>query len=173
MNISIPYVPPILGQLLDLISPTKINISEPRLESYDPWDMANWLLWYNTSILKVRIFYFKIPKKYSVFFCLLHSGTWVHKRVRVKFKVPEYGLKFPSTSQGSRVRILEKIGENHQLFKSLKNNYNLFYRLMQVNLPCPMGHMIPIWAQKYWFWQEILGREVGPISVGHTVHCIT
>jgi hypothetical protein len=30
-----------LGQLLDLISPTKINISEPRLESYDPWDMAN------------------------------------------------------------------------------------------------------------------------------------
>ena len=37
----LPYVPPILGQLLDLISPAKINISEPRLESYDPWDMAN------------------------------------------------------------------------------------------------------------------------------------
>ena len=32
---------PILGQLLDLISPAKISISEPRLESYDPWDMAN------------------------------------------------------------------------------------------------------------------------------------
>jgi hypothetical protein len=40
----IPYVPLILGQLLDLISPTKINISEPRLELYDPWDMANCLL---------------------------------------------------------------------------------------------------------------------------------
>ena len=37
----LPYVPPILGRLLDLISPAKINISEPRLESYDPWDMAN------------------------------------------------------------------------------------------------------------------------------------
>jgi hypothetical protein len=33
------HVPPILGQLLDLISPTKINISEPRLESYDPWNI--------------------------------------------------------------------------------------------------------------------------------------
>ena len=30
----------ILGQLLDLISPSKINISEPRFKSYDPWDMA-------------------------------------------------------------------------------------------------------------------------------------
>jgi hypothetical protein len=32
----VPYVPPILGQLLDLISPAKINISEPRFKSYDP-----------------------------------------------------------------------------------------------------------------------------------------
>ena len=38
----VPYVPPILDQLLDLISLAKINISEPRFESYDPWDMANW-----------------------------------------------------------------------------------------------------------------------------------
>ena len=38
----IPYESPILGQLLDLISPPKINISEPRFKSYDPWDMANW-----------------------------------------------------------------------------------------------------------------------------------
>ena len=35
----VPYVPPILGQVLDLISPPKINIS--RFKSYDPWDMAN------------------------------------------------------------------------------------------------------------------------------------
>ena len=36
----IPYVPPILGQLLDLISPPKINISEPRFGLYDSWDLA-------------------------------------------------------------------------------------------------------------------------------------
>ena len=32
-----------------------------------------------------------------------------------------------------------------------------------------MGHRIRIWAQKDWFYPEILGREVGPISVTHTV----
>ena len=37
----LPYVPPILGQLLDLISPPKINISEPKFGLYDPWDLAN------------------------------------------------------------------------------------------------------------------------------------
>ena len=37
----IPYESPILGQLLDLISPTKINLFQPRFKSYDPWDMAN------------------------------------------------------------------------------------------------------------------------------------
>ena len=37
----VPYESPILGQVLDLISPPKTNISEPRFESYDPWDMAN------------------------------------------------------------------------------------------------------------------------------------
>ena len=37
----VPYESPILGQLLNLISPPKINISEPRFKSYDPWDMAN------------------------------------------------------------------------------------------------------------------------------------
>ena len=39
---SVPYVPSILGQLLDLISSSEINIFEPRLKSYDPWDPANW-----------------------------------------------------------------------------------------------------------------------------------
>ena len=90
---------------------------------------------------------------FPYFFQNPYSGTWVHKRVRVKFKVPEYGsrfpstglssqvrvnykqlqyikvpeygLKFPSTDQGSQVQILEKIGENHQLFKTLKNNFDL------------------------------------------------
>ena len=38
---SFMYVLPILGQFLDLISLIKINISEPRFKSYDPWDMAN------------------------------------------------------------------------------------------------------------------------------------
>ena len=36
---------------------------------------------------------------------------------------------------------------------------------MLVNLPCPMGHRIQILAQKDWFYPEILGQEVGPISV--------
>ena len=36
------YVPPILGQLPDLISPPKINISEPKFGLYDPWNLANW-----------------------------------------------------------------------------------------------------------------------------------
>ena len=31
-----------LGQLLDLISLAKINLFEPRFESYDPYDMANY-----------------------------------------------------------------------------------------------------------------------------------
>jgi hypothetical protein len=81
----------------------------------------------------------------------LSSQVWVNYKQLQYIKVPEYGLKFPSTGQGSQVRILEKIGENHQLFKSLKNNFNLLYsstRLMLVNLLCPMGHMIPIWAKK-------------------------
>ena len=29
-----------IGPILDLISLSTINISEPRFESYDPWDMA-------------------------------------------------------------------------------------------------------------------------------------
>jgi hypothetical protein len=31
-------------------------------------------------------------------------------------QVPEYGSRFPSTGQGSQVRILERILENHQHF---------------------------------------------------------
>ena len=37
----IPYESPILGQPLNLISPPKINLFEPRFKSYDPYDMAN------------------------------------------------------------------------------------------------------------------------------------
>ena len=40
-GLGVLYESPILSQLLDLISPPKINTSEPRFESYDPWDMAN------------------------------------------------------------------------------------------------------------------------------------
>ena len=35
------YESPILGQLLDLISPTKINLFDPRFKSYNPYDIAN------------------------------------------------------------------------------------------------------------------------------------
>ena len=34
----------VLGQLIDLKSPAKINLFETRFKSYDPWDMANSLL---------------------------------------------------------------------------------------------------------------------------------
>ena len=103
----IPYVPPILDQLLDLISLARINIwAQIRIL----WPMRHGKL--PTSILKVGIFYCK-KSKYEGF-CLLYSGTWVHKRVRVKFKVPEYESRFPSTGllqveiylgPGSRVRV--------------------------------------------------------------------
>ena len=97
---NVPYVPPILGQLLNLISPTKINIFEPR------FDMANCLLRYNTSILKFIIFYCKKPKNGSVFFV---SRTWETEYIneyvfpsmgpgsQVRVQVPEYGSRFPST----------------------------------------------------------------------------
>ena len=91
---------------------------------------------------------------------------------RVRVKVPEYGSKFPSTGQSSRVRIFGKIGENHQISKSLKNNYNLLYSLTRIilgNLSCPKDHRIQIWSQNDCFQLEILGREVGPISVTLTV----
>ena len=122
----IPYVPPILSQLLDLISPTKINISEPRFESYIPWDMANCLPWYNTyklSVLNVRLFY---CKKNEVVFCLPYSH--VHTRVTVKFK----GSKFPCTGSGSQVRDFEygfwgKKGKNHQYFYFKKKCYSLIF----------------------------------------------
>ena len=37
----VPYESPILGQILDLISPPKITISETRFGLYEPWDLAN------------------------------------------------------------------------------------------------------------------------------------
>ena len=46
-SLGIWYFQPIFGQLLDLISPAKFNISEPSFKSYEPWDMANCILWYN------------------------------------------------------------------------------------------------------------------------------
>ena len=40
-KIYVPYVPPILGQLLDLLYLARTNLFGPRLESYNPYDMAN------------------------------------------------------------------------------------------------------------------------------------
>ena len=79
----------VLGQLLDLIYLAKINLFEPRL-----WPMGHGKLplGYNTSI-------FIVKKIKSVFFCLLYSGTWVHKRIRLKFKVPKYGSTQSPTSE--------------------------------------------------------------------------
>ena len=85
------------------------------------------------------------------FFYVLYLGSLLHKRIRVKVKVPEYGSRFPSMGQGSRVRILDKIRENHKNFRSLK--IILIFGILQKkikmgNLPCRIGHRIPIWAQK-------------------------
>ena len=65
-------------------------------------------LWYNTSILRFRIFYCK-NQKWGGLFCLPYSEIWVHKRVR-----------------------------DGNLYSFMYSNF----------------------------------REVGPISVGHTVHSI-
>ena len=67
-NIYVPYESPIWGQLFDLISPTKINLFEPRFKSYDLWDMANCLPWFYLRILEVRILYCKKTKNEFVFF---------------------------------------------------------------------------------------------------------
>jgi hypothetical protein len=88
-SLKIPYESPIVGQLLDLISPATINLFEPRFKSYDPSDMANCLLWFYSRILKVGIFYCEKTKYEVCFFCLPYSGNWVHKWVRVQ--VPKYG----------------------------------------------------------------------------------
>jgi hypothetical protein len=136
--------------------------------------MANCLLRFYSRILKVRILYCKKTKNKVAFFCLPYSGTWVHKRVRVNFKVPEYGSRFPSTGPllgfylgpGSRVRVqvpeyvprfpstdFEKIIE---ITSFLQISLKMFFHFWIVircctSLPCCMGHRIPIWAQKYWF----------------------
>ena len=59
---NIQYVPPILGQLLDLISLAKINISEPRFEFYDPWDMATSTASNNNPKMKDRTFFKRFAK---------------------------------------------------------------------------------------------------------------
>ena len=41
---AIPYKSLILGQLIDLISPAKINLFKTRFKSYDPWELAYSLL---------------------------------------------------------------------------------------------------------------------------------
>ena len=38
---NVPYESLILVQLLDLISPVKINLFDPRFKSYDPYNMEN------------------------------------------------------------------------------------------------------------------------------------
>jgi len=77
--------------------------------------MANCLPWFHSRILKVIIFYCEKTKYKVLFFCLPYSGTWVHKRVRVKFKVPEYGSRFPSTD-------FEKNNWNYLIFANLFKN---------------------------------------------------
>ena len=46
-----------------------------------------------------------VPLILSHISLVLYSGTRVHKRVWVKFKVSKYGSRFPSTGPGSQVRV--------------------------------------------------------------------
>ena len=61
-----------MGQLLNLISPPKINISKPRFKSYDPWDMTNWpaisLIFDKCSILKQTIWPWNHTSHTKVYF---------------------------------------------------------------------------------------------------------
>ena len=78
----IPYVPPILGQLLDLISPAKIHLCEPRFKSYDLWHMANCLSWFVIKNITDYIFFRNLKFWWfsPIFFQKLYSGTWTRTR---------------------------------------------------------------------------------------------
>ena len=109
----------------------------------------------------VLLNYFLLWKKqiWGLFFCLSYSGTWVHKRVRVKFKVPEYGSRFPSTGPGSRVRILGKKKWKSPTFLFQKRARPLYaWRAMAY-----WGSGISTWACLTWeksnFWTGILAAS--------------
>ena len=78
----IPYESPILGKLLDLISLGKINLFEPRFESYDPYGT-----WQNSQAsmvtveIRIKTFIVKNPNM-GCFLCVPYSGTLVHKQIR-------------------------------------------------------------------------------------------
>ena len=101
--VCIPYVPLILGQLLDLISLSTINISEPRFKSYDPWDMANWpaSVLYVDEYKKLQSF-IEVLKIWGDFIAQnLYLGTWTHTRER---PVLVYVLKMPSTGDKNSLK---------------------------------------------------------------------
>ena len=65
-----------------------------------------------------------------------------------------YVLKF--SSMGWRPILIYVLGfwRKSPIFLKCQNLFRIFdihTRLLLVNLPCPMGHMFWIWAQKYWF----------------------
>ena len=134
-----------MGQILDLISPTKIDISEPRFKSYDPWDMENCLLWYDTSILKDIIFCCKKPKmRWFFFVSCTREPEYINEcgsnskfpstgpSSRVRFKVPKYGSptrdlfrsRFLRTGPGSQKRILERKEQKSPILLQFQKKIN-------------------------------------------------
>ena len=94
--------------------------------------------------------------------CTWELGSLVDKRVRVNYKVPGYGSRFPSMNFEENMHKLLN-------FQSLKNTFYFHYSWKKIrtsNLPCPKVHRIQIWAPKDWFQPEILGVQV---SVEHTI----
>ena len=115
------------------------------------------------SVDSVEIRFKTFIKKYKIWgIYVLYSGSLVHKQVRVNFKVPEYGSRFPSSGlssqvrvnykqlqyiqvpeyrswfpsmgQGSWVRIFDKKGEKIQIVKSLKNNFNFLSSSIRIQI---------------------------------------
>ena len=98
---------------------------------------------------------------FTFFFQNPYSGTWTRTR---ELPVLVYVLKSPRTGHTKNPPIFGLFCN-----KFLNSHFYINHWCLAI-LPCLMGHRIRIWAQKNWFYPEIVGREVGPISVTHTVY---
>ena len=85
-----------------------------------------------------------------------YSGTLNLTRTRLCTKVPKYNT-------------LKKALIFCIFFDKCLKSYLYTNHWCLASLSCLMGHRIWIWAQKDWFYLEILGQEVGPISMTRTV----
>jgi hypothetical protein len=97
--------------------------------------------------------------------CLLMTRTWELGPVLGNLD------PYSGTLNLTRTRLCTKVSLIFCIFfdKCLKSYFYTNHWCL-ASLSCLMGHRIWIWAQKDWFYLEILGQEVGYISVTRTVH---